>query len=202
MCSTTVAWSIPARRASSRPMPSASRRWPARAPRNGRIERSRRPLSHEIAVRLSVRNHLFAIRIERVVDDPFGGIERVIVLEAEMAKALGNRLEAGAFGLVIERVFRIGAVDDLAEQDERRVAGELVFLQNRLERAFLAVMAELDVLDVVRGGVETLGLVHHLVGRREDELRLAIDEFADEPRAGDAVYLYALAGDPLHRNPP
>src|SRR5262249_15353037 len=54
-------------------------------------------LPHEIAVRLSVGHHLFAIRMERVVDDPFGGIERVIVLETELAKALGNRLEAWAF---------------------------------------------------------------------------------------------------------
>src|SRR5207249_3983475 len=47
-----------------------------------------------------------------------------------------------------------------------------------------------------------LRLVHDRVGGREDELRLAVDEIADEPRTGDAIDFHALARDPFHGNPP
>jgi hypothetical protein len=44
-------------------------------------------------------------------------------------------------------------------------------------------MAELDVLDVVRDGIEPLCLCHHLVGRCEDEFGILVDELFDQPRA-------------------
>src|SRR5262249_50029943 len=160
------------------------------------------PSLRKRAVRPAVAHHLLAIRIERVVDDPLRRIERVVVLEAEMPEALGNSLEAGAFRLMIKRVVGIGAVDDLAQQHQRRIAGELEFLQDRLERALLAVMPELDVLHVIGNRVETFHLVHHLVDRREDELRVLVDEFPDKPRAGHAVDFYVFAGDPFHGRSP
>src|SRR5262245_26405223 len=97
------------------------------------------------AARLSVPHHLLAVRIEGVVDDPLRGIQFMVVLEAELAKPFGNGIEPRTLGLMIKRVVRVGAVDDPAEQDQRRIAGELVFLQDRLERAFLAMVTELDV---------------------------------------------------------
>src|SRR5215469_16362858 len=39
---------------------------------------------------------------------------------------------------------------------------------------------------------------HHLVGRREDEFRVLVDELLDEPRTSYAVHLRMLAGDPFH----
>ena len=76
----------------------------------------------ESAVALSVAYHLLAVRIERVVDDPLCCIQCVVILEPEMAKALGNGIETGTFGLVIERVVGVGAIDDLPEQHQRRIA--------------------------------------------------------------------------------
>jgi hypothetical protein len=93
----------------------------------------------ELAGRFAALHHLAAIRVECVVDDPLGGIERMIILVAEMPEALGDGLKARPFGLMIERVVGIGAVHDPAKQHERRISRELVLLQDRLERAFLAV---------------------------------------------------------------
>ena len=57
----------------------------------------------------------------------------MIVLETEMTKTLGEGFEPRALGLLIERVVGIRPVDDLAEQHERCVAGEIIFPQDRLE---------------------------------------------------------------------
>ena len=70
----------------------------------------------------------------------------MIVLVTEMAETLGDGLKARPFGLVIERVIAIGAIDDPAEQHQRSIVGQLVLLQDGLERAFLAMMAELESL--------------------------------------------------------
>src|SRR5262245_52090861 len=63
-------------------------------------------------------------------------------------------------------------------------------------------MPELDVLHVVRGGIEALRLVHDLVGWREDELGVLVDELLDQPWTGDTIDLHAFAGDPLHGRTP
>jgi hypothetical protein len=109
-------------------------------------------------VRLATLDHLAAIRIERVVDDPLRRVVLMVVPEAEMPEAFGDGFEAGSLRLIVQCVIGIGAVDDPPEQYQRRIAGQLVLFQDRLERAFLAVMAELDVLDVVGNGVEALRL--------------------------------------------
>ena len=99
-------------------------------------------------MRLAALYHLAAIRIKRVVDDPFRGILFVVVLEAEMPKALGDGFEARSLRLVIQGVVGVGAVDDPPEQYQRGIAGQLVLFQDRFERTFLAVMAKLDVSNV------------------------------------------------------
>jgi hypothetical protein len=43
----------------------------------------------EIAIRLSLSYHLAAIGVERIVDDPLGSVELVIIRIAEMAESLG-----------------------------------------------------------------------------------------------------------------
>src|SRR3989442_8314840 len=57
-------------------------------------------------------------------------------------------------------------------------------------------MPQFDVFHVVGDSVEAFNLVHHLVGLDENELRVPVDEFLDEPWAGDPVDLDVLARDP------
>src|SRR5271154_7100624 len=103
---------------------------------------------------LAALHHLAAIRIKRVIYDPLGGVERVVVLVAEMSEAFGHRLESRPFGLMVERVVGVGTIDDPAKQHEGGIARQLVLLENCLERALLAVVTKLDVLDVVGNGIE------------------------------------------------
>src|SRR5215831_18629248 len=93
-----------------------------------------RILLDKVAIGLAPTDHLLAIGIERVVDDPLCGIESVIVFVAEVAEALGNGFEARPFGLMIKGVVRIGTVDDPAEENERVIIGQFVLLQDGFER--------------------------------------------------------------------
>ena len=54
------------------------------------------------------------------------------------------------------------------------------------------MMPQLDVFHVVEDCVQALSLVDHLVGRDENELRVPVDKFLDEPWAGDPVDLDVL----------
>jgi hypothetical protein len=47
-----------------------------------------------------------------------------------MPKTFGQCLEPRSLGLMVQRIVRIGAIDDSPEQDECRIAGELVLLQD------------------------------------------------------------------------
>src|SRR4051812_35116018 len=58
----------------------------------------------ELASWPSAFHHFAAVFIERIVDDPLGGVERMVVLVAEMAETFGDRQQARTFGLMIERV--------------------------------------------------------------------------------------------------
>src|ERR1700733_13347102 len=98
-------------------------------------------------MRLAALYHLAAIRIERVVDDPLRRILCMVILEAEMPKAFSDSFEAWSLRLVIQRVVGIGAVDDPPKQHQRGILRQLVLFQDGFERAFLAMMAKLDVLD-------------------------------------------------------
>jgi hypothetical protein len=63
-------------------------------------------------------------------------------------------------------------------------------------------MAQFDVFDVIGDGMQALGLLHHLLRRDEDELRVLIHELPDQPWTGHAIDLDTLARDPFHPMPP
>ena len=84
--------------------------------------------SRSAAIETAGLHHRLAISVERVIDDPLGRIERVIVFVAEMPEAFGDRFEARTLRLTIQRVVGIGAVDNVPQQHECGVAGQLVFL--------------------------------------------------------------------------
>ena len=152
----------------------------------------------ECAVRLAATSHFLAIGVQRIIDNPLRGIELVVVLEAEVTKAFSHRVQTGRLGLVPQRVVGVGAVDDLGEKNHRGVSVKLVFLYNRIERAFLAMVPELDVLHVVWNRVLPLGDGHHLGGGDKEKRGVRIDELFDQPRASDPVYLHSLARNPFH----
>src|SRR5262249_26598791 len=88
--------------------------------------------------------------------------------------------------------------------DQRQAADsrilDIVFLDDCIERTFLAMVTEFDASNVVRNGAGLARHALHLADRHEQELRIAIDERADEPRTGHAVDLHIGAGNPFHRS--
>src|SRR5262245_63920082 len=74
---------------------------------------------------------------------------------------------------------------------------DAVDAQDGVERAALAFMRKLDAFDIVGRPAGLSGDVENILGRDVDELGLRIDEAPDQPRAGDAVDLRALARHPL-----
>jgi len=93
----------------------------------------------------------------------------------------------------------VGAAHDERERAERRVV-EPVLLEERVERAAVAVVTELYPRHVKGGGLLALGDPHDLRVRHEQERRVTIDEPADQPRAGDAIHPGLLSCHPFHRS--
>jgi hypothetical protein len=72
-------------------------------------------------------------------------------------------------------------------------------LDDRIEGTFLAVVTEFDAGNIVRDGAGLARQALHLTDRNEQELRILIDERANEPRTSHAVDLHIGAGNPFHR---
>src|SRR5882724_13132510 len=90
---------------------------------------------------------------------------------------------------------RISRADNFAQQNERWIA-EVVFFQNRIERNIFAMMAQLTIGHVEHDSVTDLTPVS--IAWKEDKLRVSIDEFLDEPWAGNSIDFNFLASDPFH----
>src|SRR5713226_9780020 len=64
----------------------------------------------KVAVGLALAHHLLTIGVERVIDDPLSRVLLVVILEAQVAEALSDGLEARSLGLVPEGIVGIRAV--------------------------------------------------------------------------------------------
>src|SRR6266850_668753 len=118
-------------------------------------------------IRLTSLYDFLTISVQRVVNDPLGGVDLVVVLEAQLREAESNGFQSSGFRLVPERVVRVRSVDDLCQEDECGIHCEIVFLDDRLERTFHAVMAEFDVWNIKRCRAFLRRDGHHLVGWHE-----------------------------------
>src|SRR5262249_54000497 len=67
-----------------------------------------------------------------------------------------------------------------------------------VERTFLAMMAQLDILHVVRNRPFPRGNVHDPFDRDKEKLRRWINELANQPRAGDTINFDMFTSDPFH----
>src|SRR5712664_427320 len=122
----------------------------------------------------------------------------MIVLVAEVAEALGDGVQPCCLRLVPQAVVRVGAVNDLGQQNNRGVASQIVLLDERVERTLLAVVTDLNVLYIERGCTLALGYFQYLLLRHKQEFSRGIDELPDEPRTGDPVDLHSFTRNPLH----
>src|SRR5262245_38138646 len=117
------------------------------------------------------------------------GEDLLIVGRRGQQRAHGN-VDAASFLVGILPVTQVRFVHDFGQPREAPIA-EVSPLHQRLECAVLAVVAQLRA-----GRVEGNRVLWKLGGRREDELRVPIDEALDQPRRRDAVDVRARTGDP------
>ena len=87
----------------------------------------------ECTFRLVAPNHLLAVPVQRVVDNPLRCVDRLIILEAKMPKALRDRAETRCLGLVPQRVVGVRTVDNLGKEHHGGITVEIVFLHYRVE---------------------------------------------------------------------
>src|SRR5260370_18723354 len=153
-------------------------------------------LEHSVCFPLA--HHLMTVGVKGIVNDPLGCIKFVIVFETQVSKAFGNCLKPWTFGLIPERIVGISSIDDLTKQYEPGVAGQVVFLNYRLEGALFAVMPELHTLHIERSGPEALGFVHNLIGRNEEKFGLLVHELSYEPGTGPAIHLNSFSNNSFH----
>src|SRR5262249_9027493 len=93
-----------------------------------------------------------------------------------MAKFLRNRFEPRRFGLMVECVV---AVDNFAKRDQRRG-----IFSGSLRRSTLALLTQLNVLDVVGNAAKGFRVGRHLVAGRENELGVLVDVSRSSRRSG------------------
>src|SRR5258708_29088007 len=97
-----------------------------------------------------------------------------------------------------QRVVSARAIHDLSKQRERRIPRQFVFLQNRLERTFLAVVTQFHGWHIKGHCSEFLRLAHHLLRRNKMKFRLRVNNFSDRPGARHSIDLYMFTRNPLH----
>src|SRR5687768_9959040 len=140
-----------------------------------------------------------AVLVERVVHRKLSS-HVVEVIPADRLETRGGGIQASGLGGEAA-IVGIRAADDLRECVQCRI-GELVPVDERIERAQRAPVPELDIRNVVGNRILALRGRQYLFGRHEQELRLRIDESSDQPRAGYAIDPSTLASDPFHGDAP
>src|SRR6266852_5212213 len=157
--------------------------------------------STEGPIRLTALHHLFAVRVERIVNNPLGRIDFVVVLKIQPAKPFRDGVQPRALRLLPQSIVGIRAIHDLPKQQERRIARQIVFLQNRLEGTFLAMVAQLYRGNVKWRRPQLLRLAHHLLRRHEMKFRRRVHKLSNQPRARHSIDLYMFTRNPIHVRP-
>src|SRR5712691_7006573 len=121
------------------------------------------------------------------------------VLEVVLARRLeARRQRIEARGLRREvPVSRVRSPHDQRQRAESGVV-QLVLVDERVERALLAVMPQLHVWDVIGYRLLALGDLHDVAGGDEEKHGVAIHEPADEPWTRDAVDTRFFPSHPFH----
>src|SRR6266852_445935 len=150
------------------------------------------------SVWLSPPHHLLTVRIECVIHNPLRGVDIMIILESQVTKSLGDRVQPSSLRLLPQRVVRIRPIHDLPQEHQRRISRQFVFLQDCFERTFFPVMSKFHFRHIKRRRLQSPRLAHHLLRGHKVKLRLSVHKFLDQPGACHPVHLYAFPCNPFH----
>jgi len=78
---------------------------------------------------LSALHHLFAVFVERIVNNPLGRVDFMVALKIQAAKSFRNGVQPRALRLLPQSVVSIRAIDDLPKQHERRILRQMYFFK-------------------------------------------------------------------------
>src|SRR5260370_1247443 len=154
--------------------------------------------SAESSVWLSALPNFLQIRVQPIINNPLRCIDFVIVLKIQAANPFRDGVQPRALRLLPQRVVGVRAIHDLAKQHQRRIRRQIIFLQNRLERTFLAVVTQFHGWHIKGHCSEFLRLAHHLLRRNKMKFRLRVHKFSDQPGARHSIDLYMFTRNPLH----
>src|SRR5579859_7324790 len=152
----------------------------------------------ERAIRFTLFQHLLAIGIKSIIDDPLGSILFMIIFIAQVTEALSNGVESCRLWLLPQRVVGISPIDNLAKQYQRWISGQAIFLENGFKGTLLAVVAQFHIFHIIGDGPFALGDLHHLIGGHKEELGFLVYEFFNQPGASYTVYFHSFACNPFH----
>jgi hypothetical protein len=113
-----------------------------------------------------------------------------MIVRCGLDEAVDRQIHAHGLGPGELAVVQVGLVHDLGDQADPGIL-DAKALDDGLERAVLAVMAEVGAEDIERDP-----LARRVGGVREAELRVRIAEALDEPGGGDAVYCAVSVASP------
>jgi hypothetical protein len=88
-------------------------------------------------------------------------------------------------------------MDDPGHAQQARFL-EVIFQDDRLERAAPVFMPQLNAWSIKRDGTGFFYNAVDLDLGDKQEFGVAIDEAGDQPRAGDAINMNVRTGDPFH----
>src|SRR6266852_3546436 len=140
------------------------------------------------SLRLPALHHLLAVSIQRVVNNPLGRVDFVIVPEIQMAESFGNGIQPGPLWLVPQRIVRIRAIHNFSKQHQGRIARQIVFLQTGLKRTFLPVVSKLHGGNIEWRRYQSLRLAHHLLRRDKIKFCRRVHKLPDQPGARHSIY--------------
>src|SRR5256885_4294004 len=135
---------------------------------------------------------LALVQLVEVVEHRARAREAILVLPVRHRDRIDDQLESLRFGSPIGVDLEVDVVDDFGDRPQRCI-GDLEAAKQHLERAQLALVR---VLAVEHVEAQLALFVPVLVRRHELELRVRIDEPADEPRARHAIDVDPRPGDP------
>src|SRR3990172_1037837 len=126
----------------------------------------------------------------------------VVVPAVKDGKAFRDRLETPPLGRRVDIGVDIRGVNNPRQFGQPRVARQPVFDHDALEGASPVYMAQFGAGNIVRDGSLSPRYGQDLFRRHVQELRVLVDEPADEPGTCNPVHFRVLPSNPLHHWPP
>lgn len=122
----------------------------------------------------------------------------MIVFVAHMPEAFRDRVQTRAFRLMVKTVISISTIHYPREENQCRIAGQVISPDYCVKGAFFSVMAQFRVRHIIRYRVQSLCLALNLFSGNKIKLSIIVHELLNEPGTGNPIYFDTFSRDPFH----